>query len=70
MNETVTVDKLAEAHLMNVQRQIAQMNEQKSQLDVEIQKLTDYFNTGVDALRSAKSEAKSESTSVGTNLLG
>ena len=66
MNETVTVDKLAEAHLMNVQRQIAQLNEQKGQLDVEIQKLTDYFNVGVDALRKANSEP----TSVGTNLLG
>ena len=66
MNETVTVDKLAEAHLMNVQRQIAQLNEQKGQLDVEIQKLTDYFNVGVDALRKAKSEP----SDVGTNLLG
>jgi len=66
MNEEVTVEKLAEAHLMNVQRQIAQLNEQKSQIDVEIQKLTDYFNHGVDALRKAKSEP----ASVGKNILG
>jgi hypothetical protein len=50
----VTLEKMAEQHLLNVQRQIQSLNEQKSQIDVEIQRLTDYFNSGVDALRQTR----------------
>lgn len=48
----VTLEQMAEAHLLNVQREIAALNERKTQIDAEIKRLTDYLNEGVLALRN------------------
>lgn len=47
----LTVNQLAEAHLMNVQREISALNEQKTRIESEIQKLTEYFNNGLQVIR-------------------
>lgn len=47
----LTVNQLAEAHLMNVQREISALNEQKARIESEIQKLTEYFNDGLKVVR-------------------
>lgn len=47
----LTVNQLAEAHLMNVQREISALNEQKARIESEIQKLTEYFNDGLKVIR-------------------
>lgn len=52
-NKKLTLVQLAEAHLMNVQREIAGLNEQKSRIEGEIKRLTEYLNDGVDAIRQA-----------------
>lgn len=51
MEKKVTLEQMAEQHLLNVQRQIQTLNEQKTQIEVEIQRLTEYLNSGIDALR-------------------
>lgn len=48
----VTLEQMAEAHLLNVQREIAALNERKTQIDAEIKRLTDYLNEGVLVLRN------------------
>lgn len=47
----LTMAQLAEAHLMNVQREISVLNEQKTRIEGEIQKLTEYFNEGLKVVR-------------------
>jgi hypothetical protein len=69
MNE-VSLESLAEQHLVNVQRQITALNEQKNQLDVEIQRLTDYFNKGAETLRAARTRPAPSSASVAQSVLG
>jgi predicted nucleic acid-binding Zn-ribbon protein len=56
MEKTLTLSQLAEAHLMNVQREISALNNQKSQIEAEIQRLTEYLNNGVDVIRQANSK--------------
>jgi hypothetical protein len=41
---------------MNVQREISALNNQKSQIEAEIQRLTEYLNNGVDVIRQANSK--------------
>jgi predicted nucleic acid-binding Zn-ribbon protein len=56
MEKTLTLSQLAEAHLMNVQREISGLNNQKSQIEAEIQRLTEYLNNGIDVIRQANSK--------------
>jgi len=59
MENQLTMAQLAEAHLMNVQREISQLNQRKSEIDVEIKRLTEYLNSGVDVIRQhQRSQAK------------
>lgn len=55
MDQEMTLEKLAEAHLMNVQREIAALNEQKSRIEGEIQRLNEYLNNGVEVMRKSTS---------------
>lgn len=48
----VTLEQMAEAHLLNVQREIASLNERKTQIDGEIKRLTDYLNEGISVLKN------------------
>lgn len=56
MEANLTVNQLAEAHLVNVQREIAGLNEQKNKIEGEIKRLTEYFNNGLSALRDSQKQ--------------
>ena len=58
-----TVTQMAEAHLLNVQREIQNLNERKVQIDQEIEQLTSYLNDGARELQEAQSEAEAEQAS-------
>jgi len=51
---------MAEAHLLNVQREIQNLNERKVQIDQEIENLTSYLNDGARELQEAQSNAEAE----------
>jgi prefoldin subunit 5 len=51
------VVEMAEAHLLNVQREIQTLSERKVQIEQEIEKLTSYLNEGVQELQVVKSKA-------------
>ena len=50
------VVEMAEAHLLNVQREIQTLSERKVQIEQEIEKLTSYLNEGAQELQTAKSQ--------------
>ena len=50
-----TVEEMAEAHLLNVKREITTLNERKNALDVELARLTEYLKEGQSALLKATS---------------
>jgi len=54
------VTEMAEAHLLNVQREIQNLNERKVQIDQEIENLTSYLNDGARELQEAQSNAEAE----------
>lgn len=58
----VTLKEMAEAHLTNVQKAIIDLQKQKSVIDEEIKKLSDYLQSGVDVLNSEVNQGKVEST--------
>lgn len=49
-----TLKEMAEAHLSNVQKAIADLQLQKTKLDDEIKKLSDYLNEGISVLNEDK----------------
>lgn len=62
----VTLAQMAEAHLVNVQREIANLRENGRKIEEEIKRLTDYFDEGVKALNESKaatSVSKSQNVS-------
>ena len=50
------VVEMAEAHLLNVQREIQTLKERNVQIEQEIEKLTSYLNEGAQELQTAKSQ--------------
>jgi prefoldin subunit 5 len=56
----VTLEQMAEAHLSNVQREIANLQEAKKKVDADIERLTQYFNEGVKVLNESKAAPKSQ----------
>ena len=55
--------EMAEAHLLNVQREIATLEQRKVEIDQELDKLKSYLEEGVQELQSVAQDA-SENTSV------
>tara|TARA_Y100000004_G_C8724089_1_gene331368 strand:+ start:348 stop:578 length:231 start_codon:yes stop_codon:yes gene_type:complete len=49
------MEEMVEAHLMNVQREIANLEERKVTIDTEIEKLKSYLSEGQATLTEAKS---------------
>ena len=49
--------EMAEAHLMNIQREIQVLEQRKVEIDKEISRLSEYLEGGVVAVSDAKSEA-------------
>ena len=51
---------MAEAHLLNVQREIQTLAQKKQDIEEEVERLTTYLNEGVGVVNEAKSEANAE----------
>ena len=47
-----SIAEMAEAHLLNVEREIKALNERKASIDVEIERLQSYLQEGVETLKS------------------
>jgi len=47
---TVTLKQMAEAHLLNVQREIGNLRENHRKIEEEIKRLSEYFDEGVRTL--------------------
>ena len=50
----VTLAQMAEAHLVNVQREIANLRESHRKIEEEIKRLTEYLDEGVKTLNDSK----------------
>ena len=50
----VTLAQMAEAHLVNVQREIANLQETKRKVEEDIKRLTEYFEQGVKVLNESR----------------
>jgi len=48
-----TLQEMAEAHLLNVQREIQQLNERKATIDQEIERLSSYLEDGKQTLEES-----------------
>lgn len=49
--------EMAEAHVLNVQREIQNLEQRKVEIDNQIQNLTEYLQGGVEAVEVARSDA-------------
>mgnify|MGYP001437165997 FL=1 len=58
-----TLREMAQAHLLNVQQQIADLENQKNQIDIDIKTLSDYLEQGVSELEE-ESTASEEAEQV------
>ena len=54
-----TAKEMAEAHLVNVENQIQQLQQQKGTIDVEIARLTAYLEEGAQELNDSADTAES-----------
>ena len=61
----VEVREMAEAHLKNVQQQLAELQNQKVRIEADIEKLGDYLQQGVAELNSEKQEVTISNPSSG-----
>ena len=61
------VIEMAEAHLLNVQREIATLEQKKIEIDQEVVKLKSYLEEGVQELQSVAQNAN-ENTSVAEDV--
>ena len=52
----VEVREMAEAHLKNVQQQLAELQNQKVRIEADMEKLSDYLQQGVAELNSEQQE--------------
>lgn len=50
----LSVQEMAEAHLLNVQREIVALNERKKQIDVDLEKLNQYLEEGVKTMKEVQ----------------
>jgi len=54
---------MAEAHLLNVQRELQTLTQRKAEIDSEINKLQDYLKDGIEAVSSHSTEQESDDES-------
>ena len=52
-----SVLEMAEAHLLNIQREIQQLDQRKNEIQSEIERLQQYMNEAIGVVETAKSEA-------------
>ena len=56
----VTLEQMSEAHLVNVQREIANLQEAKKKVESDIEKLTEYLNEGIKVLNDSKASTQTQ----------
>lgn len=54
----VSLQEMAEAHLTNVQKAIIDLQNQRSKIDEEIKRLTDYLQGGIEVLKVEKQKSE------------
>lgn len=52
--------QMAEAHLLNVQREVQKLEGKRSEIDSEIEKLRKYLTESVESVNIARSEQEQE----------
>jgi len=53
----MTIDQLAEAHLVAVQRDMETLKQRVKEANAELERLQDYFNSGVKVLNDFRSSS-------------
>lgn len=48
----ITLTEMAKSHLANIESEIIRLQNQKNQIDLEIQKLSEYLKLGLETLKS------------------
>lgn len=66
----MTIDQLAESHLVTVQREIENLKQRVKEAGVEVEKLQEYFNEGVKVLNEFRSAPVNLNVSSDTSVLG
>ena len=73
-----TIKDMAEAHLLNVQREIQTLEQRKKEIDAEITRLSEYLKDGANVLASSEPDAsavpevgtQTPSTNISESLIG
>ena len=50
----ITLQQMSEAHLLNIQREIANLRENHRKIEEEIKRLSEYFDEGVKTLNESR----------------
>ena len=60
--------QMAEAHLLNVQRELQQLEEQKVYIENDIKTLRDYLTTSIEHVNSYREQIKPVNTTMSPNV--
>ena len=66
----LSIIEMAEAHLVNVKRELASLNETRLSVEKEIEKFTMYFQEGEATLLDYRSQAQAQAQAQQPNLVG
>ena len=68
MNDKIeeSILQMAEAHLLNVQREVLKLEGKKSEIDSEIEKLRKYLTQSIEDVNIARSEQEQEQEPLNT----
>jgi len=56
----LSIQEMAESHLLNVQREIVALNERKKQIDADLEKLNQYLEEGVKTIKEVQGDKQVE----------
>lgn len=57
----MSIEEMAKAHLQTVQKAIVDLQNQRTNIEEEIKKLTEYLKNGLEQLESGQTEDKASS---------
>jgi peptidoglycan hydrolase CwlO-like protein len=60
--------QMAEAHLLNVQREIQKLEEQKQNIENDIKTLNEYLTTSIEHVNSYREQIKPVNTTMSPNV--
>ena len=60
--------QMAEAHLLNVQRELQQLEEQKLNIENDIKTLNNYLTTSIEHVNSYREQIKPVNTTMSPNV--